>query len=40
MEGFEQRYTNELANELGNLVSRSASDDGKYRGRGHPSGWT
>ncbi len=23
LEGFEQRYTNELANELGNLVSRT-----------------
>ncbi len=32
MEGFEQRYTNELANELGNLVSRSASMIAKYRG--------
>ena len=32
LEGFEQRYNNELANELGNLVSRSASMIGKYRG--------
>jgi methionyl-tRNA synthetase len=32
MEGFEQRYTNELANELGNLVSRTASMIAKYRG--------
>ena len=31
MEGFEQRYTNELANELGNLVSRSVSMIAKYR---------
>lgn len=31
LEGFEQRYTNELANELGNLVSRSVSMIGKYR---------
>ncbi len=31
MEGFEQRYTNELANELGNLVSRSVSMVAKYR---------
>jgi methionyl-tRNA synthetase len=32
LEGFEQRYNNELANELGNLVSRSVSMIGKYRG--------
>ncbi|HQJ98777.1 MAG TPA: methionine--tRNA ligase [Thermoleophilia bacterium] len=32
MEGFEQRYTNELANELGNLLSRSVSMVAKYRG--------
>jgi methionyl-tRNA synthetase len=31
LEGFEQRYTNELANELGNLVSRSVSMIAKYR---------
>ena len=31
LEGFEQRYNNELANELGNLVSRSVSMIGKYR---------
>ena len=31
LEGFEQRYTNELANELGNLVSRTVSMIGKYR---------
>ena len=31
LDGFEQRYTNELANELGNLVSRSASMIVKYR---------
>ncbi len=30
-EGFEVRYNNELANELGNLVSRSASMIAKYR---------
>ena len=30
-EGFESRYNNELANELGNLVSRSVSMIGKYR---------
>ncbi len=34
LEGFEQRYNNELANELGNLVSRVVSMVGKYRG-GH-----
>ena len=32
LEGFEQRYNNELANELGNLVSRVVSMIGKYRG--------
>ncbi|HET6496875.1 MAG TPA: methionine--tRNA ligase [Thermoleophilia bacterium] len=32
MEGFESRYNNELANELGNLVSRSVSMIDKYRG--------
>jgi len=32
LEGFEQRYNSELANELGNLVSRSVSMIGKYRG--------
>ncbi|MEZ5126251.1 MAG: methionine--tRNA ligase [Thermoleophilia bacterium] len=32
MDGFESRYNNELANELGNLVSRSVSMIGKYRG--------
>ena len=32
LEGFEQRYNNELANELGNLVSRTVSMIGKYRG--------
>jgi methionyl-tRNA synthetase len=31
MEGFESRYNSELANELGNLVSRSISMIGKYR---------
>jgi methionyl-tRNA synthetase len=31
LEGFESRYNNELANELGNLVSRSVSMIGKYR---------
>ena len=32
LEGFEQRYNNELANELGNLVSRTVSMIAKYRG--------
>jgi methionyl-tRNA synthetase len=32
LEGFEQRYNNELANELGNLVSRVVSMVVKYRG--------
>jgi methionyl-tRNA synthetase len=36
LEGFEQRYNNELANELGNLVSRVVSMIAKYRG-GHLS---
>lgn len=36
LEGFEQRYTNELANELGNLVSRCASMITKYRGGAIP----
>ena len=36
LEGFEQRYNNELANELGNLVSRVVAMIGKYRG-GHLS---
>jgi methionyl-tRNA synthetase len=31
-EGFKARYNDELANELGNLVSRTASMIGKYRG--------
>ena len=31
LEGFELRYNNELANELGNLVSRSVSMIAKYR---------
>jgi methionyl-tRNA synthetase len=30
-EGFEQRYTSELANELGNLANRTHSMIGKYR---------
>jgi methionyl-tRNA synthetase len=37
MDGFAQRYTNELANELGNLVSRTASMVGKYRGGATPA---
>ncbi len=31
-EGFKARYNSELANELGNLLSRSTSMIGKYRG--------
>ena len=31
LEGFEQRYNNELANELGNLVSRTVSMITRYR---------
>ena len=31
-EGFKARYNSELANELGNLLSRTASMIGKYRG--------
>ena len=31
LDGFETRYNSELANELGNLVSRSVSMIGKYR---------
>jgi methionyl-tRNA synthetase len=37
MEGFEQRYNGELANELGNLVSRTVSMIAKYRGGDIPS---
>ncbi len=37
MEGFEQRYNGELANELGNLVSRTVSMIAKYRGGEIPS---
>jgi len=36
LEGFEGRYNSELANELGNLVSRSVSMIGKYRNGGIP----
>ena len=32
LEGFQGRYNSELANELGNLVSRTVSMIGKYRG--------
>jgi methionyl-tRNA synthetase len=32
LEGLRARYTNELANELGNLLSRTVSMIGKYRG--------
>ena len=38
LDGFALRYNNELANELGNLVSRSASMVGKYRGGVAPAG--
>jgi methionyl-tRNA synthetase len=38
MEGFETRYNGELANELGNLVSRSVSMIAKYRGGMVPAG--
>jgi len=37
LEGFESRYTNELANELGNLVSRTVSMIEKYRAGTIPS---
>ena len=37
LEGFEGRYNSELANELGNLVSRSVSMIGKYRDGRIPS---
>jgi methionyl-tRNA synthetase len=37
MDGFESRYNNELANELGNLVSRSVSMIAKYRGGSIPA---
>ncbi|MBN1320562.1 MAG: methionine--tRNA ligase [Thermoleophilia bacterium] len=36
-EGFKARYNSELANELGNLVSRTASMIGKYRGGAVPA---
>ena len=36
-EGFKARYNSELANELGNLVSRSTSMIGKYRGGAVPA---
>jgi methionyl-tRNA synthetase len=36
-EGFKARYNSELANELGNLVSRAASMIGKYRGGAVPA---
>ncbi len=36
-EGFESRYNNELANELGNLVSRTVSMIVKYRGGAIPA---
>ena len=38
LEGFASRYNNELANELGNLVSRSVSMIAKYRGGVIPTG--
>jgi methionyl-tRNA synthetase len=37
-EGFKARYNTELANELGNLLSRSTSMIGKYRGGVVPAG--
>jgi methionyl-tRNA synthetase len=37
-EGFEQRYSSELANELGNLVNRAHSMVGKFRGGTIPVG--
>ena len=37
-EGFEQRYTTELANELGNLANRTHSMIGKYRDGVVPGG--
>lgn len=36
-EGFKSRYNTELANELGNLVSRTTSMIGKYRGGAVPA---
>ena len=36
-EGFKARYNSELANELGNLLSRTTSMIGKYRGGSVPS---
>jgi len=36
-EGFKARYNSELANELGNLLSRTASMIGKYRGGAVPA---
>ena len=36
-EGFKARYNSELANELGNLVSRTTSMIGKYRGGAVPA---
>jgi methionyl-tRNA synthetase len=38
LEGFEGRYNSELANELGNLVSRTAAMIAKYRGGAIPAG--
>ncbi len=38
LEGFEGRYNSELANELGNLVSRTVSMIAKYRGGAIPAG--
>ena len=35
-EGFEQRYESELANELGNLLNRTVSMIGRYRGGAVP----